>query len=91
MAKEKCECDECGCSKKENLKIYFCPRCKSTNVKYYFKFENLFGIIPRMKCYNCGFTSPIFPQLVNVKIVKKKKVNKSQIKRTYKIKKGGKR
>ena len=43
--------------KKDEIKVMFCPKCKSVDVKYVFGLGNLFGVVPRMKCGNCGFTS----------------------------------
>jgi hypothetical protein len=58
----KCKCHDEGKNEK-NIKVYFCPRCRSKDVKYIFTFGNIFGILPKMKCQKCGYTG-IFPQLV---------------------------
>lgn len=51
---EKCECCCCG-DEEKSTNAYFCPKCKSTSVKYVFGLKNIFGIIPTMKCQKCGF------------------------------------
>jgi hypothetical protein len=63
-----CECD-CGCIGKEPKKekvtrVYFCPKCKSEQVGYVFRFGNAFGVIPRMECKKCKYSAMIFPQWV---------------------------
>jgi transposase-like protein len=81
---EQCECDHCECDDKmeKPVKVYFCPKCKSTDVGYVFGVKNLLGIIPRMQCKKCGFHLTSFPQWVieqkelkkaNAKASKKKK------------------
>jgi len=78
---ENCTCGCCGC-KKETVKVHFCPKCRSKDVKYVFEFQNVFGILPKMRCFNCGFENGIFPVLV----VDKNKLNvkKNKIKRKRK-------
>ena len=68
MAKD---CELCGCDKKK-VKISFCPKCKSTNVKYVFEVRNLFGIMPKMRCEKCGFEMSSFPMMVSDEKVKSK-------------------
>jgi len=51
----------------KQIKVSFCPKCKSTDVKYVFGVWNLFGIIPKMKCEKCGIEMPSFPLLVTSK------------------------
>lgn len=51
----------------EDIKVRFCPKCKSTNVKYVFGVWNLFGAIPKMKCGKCGMEMPSFPMIVTSK------------------------
>jgi len=51
----------------KEIKISFCPRCKSHKVKYIFKVGNLFGVMPKMKCEKCGFEMSSFPILVTSK------------------------
>ncbi|MBC8495939.1 hypothetical protein H8D36_07320 [archaeon] len=65
----------CGCSDKIPTKFYFCPKCKSANVKYVFGFGNLFGVVPKMKCSKCGFSAPVFPQLVKLSKKQEKNMN----------------
>lgn len=82
-----CDCD-CGCigspvvQKEKTVKVYFCPRCKSEQVGYVFRFGNAFGVIPKMECKKCKFSAAIFPQWVvgekklkelNKKVTRKKK------------------
>lgn len=59
------------------IKVSFCPKCKSRDVKYVFGLGNLFGVIPKMKCGKCGFEMPSFPILV----VDKNKLNKVERKK----------
>lgn len=79
---EKCEmCGECECnceeSKGKNIKLYFCPRCKSKDVGFIFKLGNVFGLLPKMRCNKCGFEAVGgFPIL----IVSESKLNKSKSK-----------
>ena len=64
-----CGCNSCGCgedsSKKDvegkKVKAYFCPNCKSVNVKYVFELRNAFGVIPKMRCLDCKTEMPSFP------------------------------
>ena len=51
----------------KNVKVYFCPKCKSVDVRYVFGIGNLFGVIPQMKCLKCGFTAVGFPIVVTDK------------------------
>jgi ribosomal protein S27AE len=48
---------------RNEIKVSFCPKCKSTDVKYVFGLGNLFGVIPRQRCGKCGRTG-VFPILV---------------------------
>ncbi len=67
------ECKLCGdeCCKDKQVKVYLCPKCKSTNVGYVFQFGNLFGIFPKMRCSNCRYSAAVFPQVV----IKQSKLN----------------
>ena len=56
----------------DEVKVSFCPKCKSTDVKYTFGLGNLFGVIPKQKCGKCGYTNVSFPILV----VDKKKLRR---------------
>jgi len=49
---------------KKEIKVSFCPKCKSRDVRYVFELGNLFGVIPKMKCGQCGFEMQSFPILV---------------------------
>ncbi len=49
---------------KKQIKLYFCPKCKSGNVKHPFGFGNLFGLLPKWRCIKCGYESFAFPQAV---------------------------
>jgi|APSaa5957512535_1039671.scaffolds.fasta_scaffold20194_2 hypothetical protein len=63
-------CSCCEHSEKE-IRVSFCPECKSRDIKYVFGLGNLFGIMPKMKCGDCGFSSVSFPVLVtNEKLLK---------------------
>jgi len=91
----KCKCCDSECDKE--IKVSFCPECKSRNVKYVFGFGNLFGVIPKMKCGDCGFESATFPILVTnkkaldktvremKKKVAKKKVAKKKVAKKKKV------
>jgi len=71
-----CNCELCGeesnSRKEKPLKVRFCPKCKNTEVKFIFELKNLFGLIPRIECSKCGYSSIDFPIL----IVNKKNINK---------------
>jgi ArsR family metal-binding transcriptional regulator len=61
----KCSCGECCCEdSQKQIRVYFCPKCESKEVGYVFGFGNAFGIIPKMECKKCGFSSMTFPILV---------------------------
>ena len=64
------------------IKVSFCPKCKSRDVKYVFGVWNLFGAIPKMKCGKCGLEAATFPLLVT---------NKKLLAASAKGKKGGKK
>jgi Zn ribbon nucleic-acid-binding protein len=86
MAK-KITCELCGegkCDCHKDLRVSFCPRCKSTDVRYVFGLGNVFGVIPKMKCFKCGYTAPSFPILKTTKAKlrkKNKKVKKKKVAR----------
>jgi hypothetical protein len=64
----KCDlCDGSGCKCDKQIKVSFCPKCKSRDIKYVFGVWNLFGAIPKMKCGKCGLEAPTFPLLVTSK------------------------
>lgn len=58
------KCDCCEKKGEKEVRVSFCPRCKSRSVGYVFGLGNVFGIIPKMRCRDCGFDSPTFPVLV---------------------------
>ncbi|MGC9309820.1 MAG: hypothetical protein ACP5D2_03960 [Candidatus Nanoarchaeia archaeon] len=58
------------------IKIRFCPKCKSKHVRYMFTLRNLFGIMPRQICDDCGYQAAIFPQ-IEVEESKIKKLEKN--------------
>jgi len=62
-------------TKKDKIKVYLCPRCKSKNVGYIFRLRNIFGIIPRMRCYDCGTELMMFP-IIEVNLNKLKRMRK---------------
>jgi len=64
---------------KDEVRVKFCPKCKSTDIKYTFGFGNLFGVIPRMKCGKCGNEASIFPILVTSKKALSKTVKSKKI------------
>ena len=53
----------------EEVRVYFCPECKSTDVKYVFGLMNLFGTIPTQECGGCNLRSSVFPVLIAKKAV----------------------
>ncbi len=70
----------------KEIKVYFCPKCNDLNVKHPFGLRNLFGIIPKWKCSNCGFQAPVFPMMV----VNTDKLDKMIEKENKKVKEKGK-
>jgi Zn ribbon nucleic-acid-binding protein len=78
---ELCGEKSCSCKAKKPVRVRFCPECKSTDVKFVFKLQSLFGLLPRMECMKCGNHAPDFPVVVvpasKKKVVKKKSKNKS--------------
>ena len=73
------------------LKIKFCPGCKSADVKFVFRLQNLFGLIPKIECLRCGTNAPDFPVLIvnpdDKKLKEKKKAKKEVKKKGKKTKK----
>jgi len=53
--------------KDKKIRVYFCPKCKSFDVKYVFGLGNLFGVIPKQRCNNCRFEMSGFPVLITTK------------------------
>jgi len=73
-------------SKNDNeIKVSFCPKCKSNDVKYVFGIGNLFGVIPKMRCNDCGNEMSSFPVLVTSKKML------SEFDKTKKKKSGGRK
>ena len=74
---------------KDQVKVRFCPKCKSFRVKYVQGFWNALGLIPKQRCLDCGYEAPIFPILVTDKktLEEKTKVKKKIVRRTKGIKK----
>jgi ribosomal protein L37AE/L43A len=66
-------------SEDKEIRVYFCPKCKSTDIKYIFGWGNAFGIIPRQRCMKCGTEAAGFPILVTSPkiLAKSKKAKKS--------------
>ena len=58
--------------KNKPVRVRFCPECKSTDVKFVFKLQSLFGLLPRMECIKCGNHATDFPVVI-VPAKKKKK------------------
>ena len=54
-------------AKYEEIKVSFCPSCKSYDVKYVFGMGNIFGIMPKMQCMKCKTSAPSFPMLTTTK------------------------
>jgi hypothetical protein len=77
----------------KEVKVYFCPGCKSTKVRYIFGIGNAFGIIPKMRCFDCGLENQIFPQLVigGETLAKENKKSKQPTNKKKRSKKHGKR
>ncbi|MBU3913718.1 MAG: hypothetical protein KKB21_02375 [Nanoarchaeota archaeon] len=68
---------KCGCCCDAEIRAYFCPRCKSKKVGFIQGWRNAFGIIPRMRCNECGFENMTFPIIViHGKLNKKNKRRK---------------
>jgi|APSaa5957512535_1039671.scaffolds.fasta_scaffold291380_2 hypothetical protein len=61
---------------KKELKVHFCPKCRSGNVGYVFRFRNAFGMLPRMQCKSCNFQAIAFP----LAVIDKSKIKKQEIK-----------
>ncbi len=57
---------------KKTIKVYFCPKCRSTEVHHPFRISNAFGIIPKWECSKCKFSAPAFP----IGIINKDKIDK---------------
>jgi hypothetical protein len=75
-----CRSDKCQCEKQ--IKVSFCPKCKSRNVKYIFELRNLFGGIPKMRCEKCKTEMPNFPILItNKKLLAISQKNKTKKKK----------
>ncbi len=55
--------------KKEMVKVYFCPKCNSTNVFHPFRLGNLFGVLPKWECKDCNYQAGLFP-ILNVEKAK---------------------
>ena len=60
MKKQQKECECCG----KEIRMYFCPRCKSHQVFPVQGWRNAFGIIPKWRCKKCGFENMTFPMAV---------------------------
>ena len=58
------------------LKVKFCPKCRSTNVGFVFRIQNLFGLLPKVECTKCGHRDVIFPLLIVKPSDLKKKTKK---------------
>ena len=51
----------------KEIKVRFCPKCKSFEVGYVFGLSSWLGMSPRMRCKKCKFEMPSFPVLVTSK------------------------
>jgi len=86
----KCElCDGVACKCDKPIKVSFCPKCKSQDVKYVFEFGNIFGVLPKMRCGKCGNEAQTFPLLVTSKKILAKSEKSKKAKKSKK--KGGKK
>ena len=56
----------------DEIKVSFCPKCESMDVKYVFGLGNLFGVIPKQRCGKCGRTG-----MCPILVVDKKKLAKA--------------
>jgi hypothetical protein len=81
-----CDCNNCDCGKEEDqgkkIKAYFCPNCKSINVKYIFELKNAFGVIPKMRCLDCKTEMPSFPIVTTNEGEMKKTIDNKPVKKT---------
>lgn len=69
------------------LKVRFCPQCKATNVGFVFRLQNIFGLLPRVECYECGHFGSEFPLLVVTKNDLEKREKQKMKKKTVTAKK----
>lgn len=69
-----------GVSPEGQMKLYFCPKCKSHDVGYIFQLKNIFGLMPKMKCKKCGFEAVSFPVLITSEKMLKRNLNKTKSK-----------
>ena len=65
----------------KDIRISFCPKCESRKVGYVFGLGNLFGVIPKMKCRDCGFSAGVFPVLVSSERELKRAVEGMKVKK----------
>lgn len=78
----KCGCK--SCKREKEIRVSFCPKCKSHDVRYVFELKNLFGTIPKMRCGKCGFEMSSFPilvtnrKLLSVSVKNRKKKSKKK-------------
>ena len=73
--------------REKDIRVSFCPKCKSRSVGYVFGFGNLFGVVPKMRCRDCGFEMASFPVLVTSETKLKKAIKKMKKKTTRRKKK----
>jgi hypothetical protein len=83
------KCKNCSCQDKKPTRVRFCPECKATDVRFVFQLQNLFGLVPKMTCMQCGNHAPDFPILVVP--AKKKKPEKKTLKKVKKTKRRSKK
>jgi len=77
-------CKDRICNDDKPIRVSFCPKCKSRDVKYVFEIRNAFGIIPKMRCKNCGNEAATFPILVTSKKLLEASMRSKQIKKKTK-------
>ncbi len=58
----------------KKIRVSFCPKCKSWNIRHIFQFRTLFGVLPRMKCMDCEYEMIAFPILVTTKKILEKSI-----------------
>ncbi|MCR4284708.1 MAG: hypothetical protein NUV97_01525 [archaeon] len=73
--------------KDKKIRVMFCPKCQSFNVKYVHGLGNIFGIIPRQQCLDCNLVAMAFPILEVTESELKKKVKQMKAKNKARKKK----
>lgn len=72
--------------KDKKVRAYFCPKCRSFKVRFIFGLTNIFGVIPKQKCFDCGFMMHgNFPIIETTKENLEKDLKKSGFKKKKKV------